>query len=263
MSAISQNPHLRQEPVVLSAAPSRASERAAYLAALVVFAAASSLTIYFHRSMSGGMPMPGRWTMSMMWMVMPGQSWAGAAFVFIAMWLAMMIAMMLPSTLPLLLVYRRAAAFRGETRLGIKTFALGAGYFLIWTLFGVLAFAAGKVITRAAMMSLALSKLVPLAAAAALVLAGIYQLTPWKSSCLKHCRDPLLLVAHHLHGGARGAFRLGLHHGAYCAACCWGLMLIQLVLEKIMARGELVARMIGVAAILGGLALAAVSLPTW
>ena len=116
-----------------------------------------------------------------------------------------------------------------------------------------------------------------MAAAAALIVAGIYQLTPWKSACLKHCRKPLLLVAHHLHGGGPGALRLGIHHGAFCAACCWGLMLIQLVLrvmnlavmaavalvialEKVLAKGALVARITGYASVLGGVALATMSL---
>jgi predicted metal-binding membrane protein len=57
----------------------------------------------------------------------------------------------------------------------------------------------------------------------------VKQLTPWKSACLQHCRDPLTLVAHHLHECRLGALRLGIQHGGFCAACCWGLMLIQLV----------------------------------
>jgi predicted metal-binding membrane protein len=258
-------------------APSRASERATCIAALVIFALAAALTLYFTRSMSGGMPMPGNWTMDMMWMVMPGQTWITAALAFSGMWLAMMVAMMLPSALPMLLLYRRAASFRGASRLAALTLAVGAGYFLVWTLFGVLAYGAGETVTRAAMIWPALSKVVPVATAAALVLAGIYQLTPWKSACLKHCRDPLLLVAHHLDGGLPGALRLGIHHGTFCAACCWGLMLIQLVLgvmnlavmavvalviasEKVLAKGALVARITGYASVLGGVALAATSL---
>jgi predicted metal-binding membrane protein len=107
-----------------------------------------------------------------------------------------------------------------------------------------------------------------MAAGGALILAGLCQLTPWKSACLKHCRDPLELVAHHLHNGWRGAVSLGMHHGLFCTGCCWALMLIQLVvgvmnlgamvvvatviaLEKLVARGELIARFVGVASIFG------------
>lgn len=233
--------------------------------------------MFLTHSMSGGMLMPGNWTMSMMWMVMPGQTWLGAALSFVGMWLAMMIAMMLPSSLPMLLLYRRAAAFQGESHLGAMTFVLGTGYFLVWLLFGVIAYAAGEAVVRTAMASTAVCRAIPVAAGAALIVAGIFQLTPWKSACLRHCRDPLGVVAQHLHGGWRGALRLGVHHGAFCAACCWALMLIQLVLgvmnlsvmvlvgivialEKLISRGELVARVSGTMSILGGLALAARSL---
>jgi len=248
-------------------------ERNVYLSAIAVFAVAAGVTLYITRSMSGGMPMPGNWIMSMMWTVMPGQNWPSAALSFVGMWLAMMVAMMLPSCLPMLLLYRRAAAFRGELHLGSITLVLGAGYFLVWLLFGVVAFAAGAAVAHAAMTWVAVSRTIPFAAAGALVLAGIFQLSPWKSACLRHCRDPLTVVAHHLHGGWRGALSLGLHHGAVCSACCWALMLIQLVLgvmnlavmvivgvvialEKLVPRGELVAQITGSAAILCGIILA-------
>jgi predicted metal-binding membrane protein len=252
------------------------SERAAYLTALAVFGVAAIATLYFNRSMSGGMRMPGNWTMSMMWVIMPGQTWFAAALMFVGMWLVMMVAMMLPSTLPMLLLHRRAMAFRGDPRLAGLTIALGTGYFLVWTLFGVAAYAGGRAMALVAMSFPAVSRTIPLAAAAALILAGVYQLTPWKSACLKHCRDPLALVAHHLDGGWRGALALGLHHGAFCAACCWALMLIQLVLgvmslavmvvvalvialEKLLSHGEMVARFAGAASILSGIVLAAMS----
>jgi predicted metal-binding membrane protein len=77
------------------------------------------------------------------------------------------------------------------------------------------------------MRSVALSRAIPYLASLALIRAG-RQLTSWKQSCLGHCRDPLLLVANHAGDGWRGAFRLGLHHGAFCIGCCWALMLVQL-----------------------------------
>src|ERR1700688_2923532 len=116
----------------------RLSERAPYVIASVIFLCAVGATIYFTESMSGGMPMPGNWTMSMMWMPMGGR--LGSAVTFTVMWLAMMIAMILPSTMPMLLLYRRASAFRGENRIGLAVFALGTGYFFVWTLFGIVAY---------------------------------------------------------------------------------------------------------------------------
>jgi len=255
-----------------------ASARVPYLVALLIFAASAAATLYFSRSMSGGsmvrgMPMPGGWTMSMMWMPMGTGALVSVA-IFTAMWLAMMIAMMLPSTMPMLLLYRRVAAFRGQSRLGRSMFALGAGYFGVWTLFGLAAYAIGVIVSRGAMRSPDFSRAIPVIAATALGFAGIYQLTPWKAACLKHCRDPLTLVAGHLHGGRFGALRLGIHHGAFCAACCWALMLIQIVLgvmnlavmiavaivialEKLLIHGQWVAKATGVAAIAGGLVMAA------
>jgi predicted metal-binding membrane protein len=143
-------------------------------------------------------------------------------------------------------------------------------------LFGVVAYLIGVLVARGAMHSDPFSRTLPLAGGLALCIAGIYQLTPWKSACLKHCRDPLTLVANHLHGGRFGALRLGIHHGAFCAACCWALMLIQLVLgvmnltvmlavavvialEKLLSKGEWVARVVGLAAIAGGVVISALS----
>jgi predicted metal-binding membrane protein len=63
-------------------------------------------------------------------------------------------------------------------------------------------------------------------AGAALAAAGLYELTPLKAVCLRHCRSPM----HFLLGGWRlgfgGAIRMGVEHGAYCVGCCWGLMVI-------------------------------------
>ena len=266
---------VQSEPRTQTGAQSpRHSSARLYATAVAVFLATAGLTLWSARSMSATMPMPGGWRMSMMWMRMAGQSWGAAAAVFILMWAAMMVAMMLPSTLPMLLLYRRAVAFRGEAHLGACTWAMAGGYFAVWTLFGAAAYGLGIALTQAAMHSLTVSHAVPFGVGGALLVAGIYQLTPWKSVCLRHCRDPLMLVANHMDAGTKGALRLGVHHGAFCAACCWGLMLIQLALgvmnlwvmiavagaiaaEKLLPRGVLLARLIGVAAIVGGLAIAA------
>jgi predicted metal-binding membrane protein len=246
------------------------TERAVYIGGLAVFAAAAALTVYFQVAMGGGgMEMPGGWTMSMMWMVMPGQTWLTAALVFTVMWLAMMVAMMLPSVLPMLLLYRRVATSRNDRHVGRALWLLGGGYFFVWVGFGIVAYAGGMGLSFAAMHSRTISHVIPIASACALVASGAYQLTPWKSACLRHCRDPMGLVAGHIGAGARAALRFGLHHGVFCAGCCWALMVMQLVLgvmsigimiavaavialEKLIARGLLIARVTGVAAIVAG-----------
>lgn len=251
-------------------APTSDSLRSFYVCALVVFLAAAALTLSSSRMMSGVMPMPGGWAMGMAWMRMPGQGWLGAGTMFAAMWVAMMVAMMLPSSLPMLLLYRRVVRFRAEAHADGLMWLMAGAYFVVWTLFGIAAYAAGLTIATAAMWSPSVSRLVPAVAGGALVVGGVYQLTPWKSACLKHCRDPLELVAHHLHRGWRGAVGLGVHHGLFCTGCCWALMLMQLVmgvmnlgamvvvaaviaLEKLVARGELIARIVGVASLLAGM----------
>ena len=250
----------------------RTNSHVLYAVVVLIFASAAGATLYFNHSMSGGMPMPGNWNMSMMWMSMGGG--ARAAAMFITMWLAMMVAMMLPSSMPMLLLYRRVAAYRGEEHLGQATFALGSGYFLVWMLFGVAAYLIGVIITRGAMHSAPFSRALPFTGGLALCAAGIYQLSAWKSACLSHCRDPLTLLSNHLMQGRIGALRVGVHHGTFCAACCWALMLIQLVLgvmnltvmvgvavviavEKLLPRGDWFAKAVGVAAILAGIVMAA------
>src|SRR5262245_55058987 len=86
-----------------------------YVTSAVVFAGAVAATVAMSRSMSGGMDMPGSWTMSMAWMKMPEQTALGAALMFAAMWLAMMLAMMMPSLAAMLAGYRRALRRLGET----------------------------------------------------------------------------------------------------------------------------------------------------
>lgn len=87
--------------------------------------------------------MPGGWTMSMAWMRMPGQTWAGAAASFLGMWAVIMGAMMLPSLIPMLWRFSEAVGRTGETRLGRLTALVAVGYFFVWTVIGMAAFPLG------------------------------------------------------------------------------------------------------------------------
>ena len=62
-----------------------------------------------------------------------------------------------------------------------------------------------------------------------LIAAGLYQLTPLKAACLKHCRAPASFLAAHWRKGVAGAWRMGLTHGAYCLGCCAVLMVLLFV----------------------------------
>ncbi len=261
--------HLATESVSLEAPRPAPVEWRVYAVTAGSFLAAAVPTVYFSLSMRGSMPMPGGWSMSMVWMPMGG--WTVATLMFALMWFSMMVAMMLPSTLPILLLYRRVMTFRGQARTGRLAAVLAAGYFLAWTGFGMGAYAAGVLLTQSSMRWNGISRAVPVLAGASLVAAGLYQLTPWKQACLRHCRDPLLLLADHSAGGWRNALRLGLHHGVYCVACCWALMLVQLVIgvmdlalmaaiglviamEKLLPGGARLARLAGLLILAAGAA---------
>ena len=57
-----------------------------------------------------------------------------------------------------------------------------------------------------------------------LVAAGLYQMSPLKSACLRKCQTPLMFFARNWRKGYLGALRMGLSHGLYCLGCCWVLM---------------------------------------
>src|SRR5882672_11405400 len=109
---------------------------------VLAFVAGVSATVYFCHSMCCEMEMPGGWTMSMMWMRMPGKTWFGSAMSFALMWLAMMVAMMLPSVLPTFLKTRREA---------VSLSVMAIGYFVVWLATGVGIYVVGIAFAAAAM----------------------------------------------------------------------------------------------------------------
>ena len=192
-----------------------------------------------------------------------------AAPLFMAMWLAMMVAMMFPTVIPMVLAHRMVVRNRGEGWLPTASFV--AGYIAIWTAIGVVPLVA--FLGFRSLMDPAPSWVVPVAGVV-LILAGVYQFTPWKGVCLSHCRSPLHFIMTHDFGrGSRGAAVAGASHGAWCLGCCWALMSVLVVvglmnlvwmvvlalvflLEKNWRHGVLVSRAAGAAvAVLGILVL--------
>jgi predicted metal-binding membrane protein len=108
---------------------------------------------------------------------------------------------------------------------------------------------------------------------AVIVLAGVYQFTPLKNACLRACRSPLgFIMTHNFGGGPASAVRAGASHGLYCLGCCWVLMGVLAVLglmniawmaviaavffiEKNMRGGDILPKAVGLACVVGGLAL--------
>ena len=187
---------------------------------------------------------------------------------FIVAWLAMMSGMMFPAVAPVVKLYGRAAA---AGRVAPLPFFV-AGYIAVWTLVALPAYLAWRVlmepITDARPWAGRLAGLV-------LVAAAVWQLTPLKSMCLRHCRSPISFFLRFGANAARplGALRMGIAHGLFCLGCCWALMAVLvamgtmnlawmaalallIVIEKNAPAGEQVASLAAVAfAVIGALLL--------
>jgi len=169
------------------------------------------------------------------------EGWANPSSfaLFTGMWAVMMIAMMLPSSYPTLLIHRAIYLQRHRPEPG-GTFLFAASYFLLWTISGTLFYAAYVAVGYLRSASSVPDIRVVQAAGVGLIVAGAYQWSRLKSSCLHHCQSPLFFIMEHWHDGRWGAFRMGTEHGFYCFGCCWGLMLI-LFLMGIMHLGWMAA----------------------
>jgi predicted metal-binding membrane protein len=203
------------------------SRRTFFAVSALLFATSAAVTVFWGASMStmDGMPMPGGWTMSMTWM--PGQDWSGAALSFLGMWVVMMIAMMMPSLVPMLLSYRQAIGTRQYR--GLLTILVGAGYFFVWTVFGIAIFPLGVALAAAAMHLPGLSRAVPLAIGVVVLFAGLLQFTGWKAKQLNCCRQAAGCSSS-MPASMRRAWQQGLRFGLHCTQCCFGLIIILLII---------------------------------
>ena len=206
-------------------------------------------------------------TMSMLAM----QMWDWPEVVLLAvMWAIMMVAMMVPAATPMILmfaaIHRRRAASGGAA---VSTSVFVLGYLAVWTAFSIVAALVQAALHMAAVISPAMAATSPLIAAGVLVAAGVFQWTPLKHTCLAACRSPLTFVMTRWREGRAGALRMGVRHGLYCLGCCWVLMALLFVagvmnlawvailavavlVERLVPRGELVARGIGIALVAAG-----------
>jgi predicted metal-binding membrane protein len=199
----------------------------------------------------------------------------GALGWFVGVWVTMMAAMMLPSVMPMTLVFARVSAERQRRgRSFVPTWVFVAGYLMAWTAYGLVAYGIFRAIQSAHIHAFSWHAQGPLIAGGAIVAAGIYQLTPLKRVCLRHCRSPMHYVFGGWRPGWRGAVRMGLEHGAFCVGCCWGLMLILFALgvmsvvwmlvvaglvfaEKVLPFGDRLSRVFAVAFVAIGIWVAA------
>jgi predicted metal-binding membrane protein len=187
-----------------------------------------------------------------------------------AMWAVMMAGMMLPSAAPIVLLYagvvRKSA---GMGRPAAHVYAFVAGYLVVWSLFSLGATVLQRIFTGWLLLSPTMASQSPIFAGTMLMLAGAYQLTPWKRACLAWCRSPVEFLTRFWKPGVKGGFRLGLAHGIYCLGCCWALMLLLFVggvmnlrwiaaltvfvlLEKVTPLGARGARWLGLVPVFAG-----------
>jgi predicted metal-binding membrane protein len=226
-----------------------------------------------------GMPMSAV-TMTAMAIEMPGMMMASAdwtpqyAFLVFLMWWIMMIAMMVPSAAPTVLFYASLARKNNKAE---KPYAAASvfllGYLIVWGVFSLVSTVLQwSLVTIGQMSGMMEITSVPVAAGL-LIVAGLYQISPLKQACLRHCQHPLVFFMHNWKSGTSGALRMGMHNGWFCLGCCWILMGLLFVggvmnllwiaalaffvgLEKLAAGLPWLSKLSSVALIVGGMALA-------
>jgi predicted metal-binding membrane protein len=164
-------------------------------------------------------------------MAMVRSEWSlGYALLMFVMWSVMMVAMMLPSAAPTVLL---AAALNRRSRSADAPYGptgcFVAGYLLAWAFFSLLAVSAQWGLERSGLLSDMLHVSSPLLAGALMVAAAVWQLTPVKRACLRHCRTPMRFLTERRRAGHLGAAIMGMEHGAYCLGCCVFLMVLLFV----------------------------------
>jgi predicted metal-binding membrane protein len=207
----------------------RPSHQAFLGAAALLFAAGVLGTIASWLSMSqmDGMPMPGGWMLSMVWMRMPRQTWPELAAAFLGMWVPMMVAMMLPSLLPALSRYRNAACSRSPAHLGVLTAVVSVAYFLVWALLGLAVYPVGAGLAAAEIQWPSLARAAPWMVGLVVLAAGVLQLTPWKVTRIACCQESP--AGSRARPGIATAWRHGLTLGLRCSSCCGNVMLVVLM----------------------------------
>lgn len=167
----------------------------------------------------------------MPWTDMDGQSMnmamsgPNSILVLFVMWWVMMVAMMLPGAAPTILL--TAALNRRSTSdhppFGTAAF-FALGYLLAWLFFSLVAAFAQWLLESNGLLSPMMNSKSNYLTAGLLLAAGVWQFSPIKQVCLRHCRSPVEFITRHRRPGNRGALMMGLHHGTYCLGCCWFMM---------------------------------------
>jgi predicted metal-binding membrane protein len=204
-------------------------------------------------------------------MTMPTAWSPGYAALMVVMWALMMLAMMLPSAAPMILLHATVSRRRDPEQGGRRALLFAVAYAAVWGGFALAATAVQWTLEKAGLLTPTMAVSTATVASLLFVAAGVYQFTPLKRACLRHCRSPLEFLAGHWRGGTSGAFAMGARHGAYCLGCCWAMMLLLFVggvmnlawiaglallvlAEKLLPVGRMVSWVLGATLIIWGLA---------
>ena len=197
----------------------------------------------------------------------------GNALLYVLLWGVMMVAMMFPAIVPVVGLFSTVAGRKREQGVPFTpAWVFVAGYLVLWTLAGGVGYTVDLAIQSLPEVFPALRTYGLVIGGLTLIAAGVYQLTPLKYLCLSQCRSPMGFLLTSWRDGALGAFRMGLHHGAYCLGCCWSLMAVLFVVgtmnlvwmgilsmvifvEKIVPHGVEMGKATGLALIALGLAM--------
>ena len=192
-------------------------------------------------------------------------STANIIAVFI-MWSIMMMAMMLPSAMPMILTF---TVLSRQNKVKYNTISFTVAYLLIWVIFSALAVTIQWFLQYTGLISAKLVSSSEFLSIVLLIIVGLLQFSPLKSTCLKHCRSPMGFLMTDWRKGIKGAWIMGLRYGWYCLGCCYALMLLLFVggamnlawvgaltiavaIEKIHPLGEGIARFLGAGLIFTG-----------
>ena len=147
-------------------------------------------------------------------------------FLLFMMWTVMMIAMMTPSILPMLMLFTALNARKNaQGQEATSSMVLLAGYLSSWVLFSLFITLPQYYLHTNGFLNMMMEPMHAYLAAFVLILAGIYQFTPYKDACLNVCQSPLSFLTNNWQDGKLGTFIIGYKHGFYCVGCCWALML--------------------------------------
>jgi predicted metal-binding membrane protein len=152
---------------------------------------------------------------------------------FIGVWVVMMAAMMLPSIAPMVVMQARlqeGGRERGQPVAAGATALFVAGYLVAWSAAGLVGYAIYELGSAVSGDVFAWENAGPYLAGGIVLAAAVYQLTPLKNTCLRHCRSPFAFLVQHWRPGRPGALWMGIAHGGWCVGCCWALMAALLAL---------------------------------